>query len=319
MINYFKNLNWLKLAKIIAILIIVYLVFAFSICLFKYQTFKYNALDLAIFNQVFYNSSLGNLFNFTIHPTSYLGDHFTPIILLLLPFYALFKSPITLLFLQSLFLALAAIPLYLIAKKHLNPWQTLIVIIIYLFNPVLLNLNLFEFHLLALVPFFIFWTFYFYQNNQFKPFLALAILSLLIREDISFIIFMFGFVAILDKKKLKWILTPAILGVLYFFTALKIVAHYSAAQTYKFLVYYQWLGETPKEIFINFFLKPYLVLEHIFTLANLELILGFFLVFLFIPLYRPKYLMLALGMFMQIILGFASGELILRTHYGSIF
>ncbi len=318
MLNYFKNLNWLKLAKILTILIIAYLVISFGICLFKYQTFQYNGLDLAIFNQVFYNSSLGNLFQFTIHPTSYLGDHFTPLLFFLVPFYSLCKSPVTLLFLQSLFLGLTAIPLYLIAKKHLTPWQTLLIIGLYLFNPVTLNINLYEFHFLAFVPFFIAWTFYFYQNNQFKPFLVLIILSLLIREDVSFIIFMFGFIAILDKKRFKWILTPLFLSLIYFFTALKIIAHYSSAQTYKFFIYYQWLGENPKEIFINFFLKPHLVLEHIFYLGNLELILGFGLVFLFIPFYRPKYLLLCLGMFMQIILGLPSGELILRTHYGTI-
>ncbi len=319
MINYFQKLNWLKLAKILKILIIIYIIFIFSICLFKYLTFQYNGLDLAIFNQIFYNSSLGNLYQFTIHPTSYLGDHFALIIILLLPFYLIFKSPLNLLFLQTLFLALATIPLYLTAKKYLNPWQTLLIIILYLFNPVTLNINLFEFHLLALVPFFIFWAFYFYDQNKFKPFLLFCCLSLLIREDVSFIIFMFGIIALIDKKKIKWILTPVILATLYFFTALKIVAYFSAAKTYKFLIYYYWLGETPLDIFKNFFLKFPLVLQHIFTLANLELLLGFSLVFLFIPLCRPKYLLLSLGMFLQIILGFASGELILRTHYGSIF
>ncbi len=319
MLKYLQELNWLKLAKILKIVIIIYIIFVFSLCLFKYLTFQYNGLDLAIFNQVFYNSSLGNLYNFTIHPTSYLGDHFEIIIFLLIPFYSLFKSPITLLFLQTLFLALAAVPLYLIAKKYLNPWQTLLIIFLYLFNPVTLNINLFEFHALALVPFFIFWTFYFYDQNKFKTFLIFAVLSLFIREDVSFIIFMFGILAILDRKKIKWILTPVFLSVFYFFTALKIVAYFASSQSYKFLIYYQWLGETPLEIFKNFFLKFPLVLQHIFTLTNLELILGFFLVFLFIPLFRPKYLLLSLGMFAQIILGFASGELILRTHYGAIF
>ena len=319
MVSYLKNLNWENLAKILKILIISYIIFVFAICLFKYFTFQYNGLDLAIFNQVFYNSSLGNLYQFTIHPTSYLGDHFELIIFLLVPFYSLLKSPVSLLLLQTLFLAFASIPLYLIAKKHLNPWPTLFILFLYLFNPVTLNINLFEFHALALAPFFVFWTFYFYDQNKFPPFLAFAILSLLVREDVSFVIFMFGILALIDKKKIKWILAPIVLAPLYFFTALKIVSYFSASQSYKFLIYYQWLGQTPWEIFKNLFLKFPLVLEHVFNLANLELVLGFFLVFLFIPLCRPKYLLLALGAFLQIILGFASGELILRTHYGAIF
>jgi len=314
-----QQLNWLKLAKILLILIIVYLLFVLSICVFKYQTFSYNALDLAIYNQVFYNSSLGHLFQFTIHPTSYLGDHFEPLLLLLVPFYSLFKSPLTLIFFQTLLLALAAIPLFLIAKKYLSPWLTLLVIILYLFNPATLNINLFEFHLLALAPFFIFWTFYFYDQNKFWSFLASALACLLIREDVAFVIFMFGLVAILDKKKISWILTPLLGATAYFFLALKIIAYFSASSNYKFLVYYSWLGQNLQQIFINFFLKFPLVLQHILTLQNLEMILGFSLVFLFIPLYRPKYLLLSLGMFMQLLLGPATGELILRTHYGVIF
>ncbi|MFC1598440.1 DUF2079 domain-containing protein [Patescibacteria group bacterium] len=319
MIKYFQTLDWLKLAKLLKILIIVYIGLVFSICLFKYFTFNYTGLDLAIFNQVFYHSSLGNLFNFTIHPTSYLGDHFTPVLLFLLPVYFVFRSPLTLLFIQAIFLGLASIPLYLIAKKHLQPKQTLFILILYLFNPLTLNIALFEFHLLPLIPFFILWTFYFYITDKFKPFILLAILSLLIREDVSFIIFMFGIIALLDRKKTKWVLTPIIISCLYFFTALKIVGHFAAASTYKFLVYYQWLGDSVPDIILNFFPKFHLVLLHVFDLANFELVLGLLLVFIFIPLFRPKYLLLCLGMFMQIILGFASGELILRTHYSSIF
>ncbi|MBD3359419.1 MAG: DUF2079 domain-containing protein [Candidatus Buchananbacteria bacterium] len=319
MLNYLQNLTWPKLAKITIILVIIYIALVFGFCLFKYQTFNYNALDLAIFNQVFYNSSLGDLFEFTIHPTSYLGDHFTPIILLLLPFYSLLPHPLSLLFLQTFFIALATIPLFLIAKKHLSRLPTLLIIVLYLFNPATLNMNLYEFHLLAFLPFFIFWTFYFYQNNNFKAFLALAGLSLLIREDVAFVIFMFGLVAVLDKKKFKWILTPLILSSLYFFTALKISADFASSKDYKFLIYYQWLGNNLYEIFINFFLKFNLVLERVINIHFFELILGLFFIFLFLPIFRPKYLLLSLGMFMQIILARYSGESILQSHYAAIF
>ena len=316
--NY-KNLTWEKLNNLLVILILVYLILVFGICLFKYFTFNYNALDLAIYNQVFYNSSFGNLFIFTIHPTSYLGDHLELIIFLLLPFYTLFKSPVALLFLQTIFLAGAAVPLYLVAKKFLQPWPTLLVLALYLFNPVTWNINLFEFHILALAPFFLGWAFYFYQCNKFWRFLIFALLILSLREDLAFVIFMFGLLALLDKKKIQWIITPIILATVYFFTALKITAFFSSSQHYKFLGYYKWLGSTPWEIFINFFAKFPLVLNHVLTLANFEFILGFFLVFLFIPFFRPKYLLLAGGTFLQLILGPAGGELILRMHYGAVF
>ena len=68
--------------------IILYTLFFSAISIWKYDNFLYNGLDLAIFNQVFFNTTNGNLFGLTIHPHSYLGDHFAPLILLLAPLYS---------------------------------------------------------------------------------------------------------------------------------------------------------------------------------------------------------------------------------------
>jgi uncharacterized membrane protein len=320
MISYFTNLTWPKLAKITWLLIGFFIALTFSFCLFKYYTYSYNCLDLAIYNQVFFNSANGQLFNFTIHPTSYLGDHFEIIILFLIPFYSLFKSPLTLLLIQSCFLGFSAIPFYLIAKKHLTPLLGFLVICLYLFNATTLNIALFEFHILPLVIFFVLWAFYFYDQNKFWPFLAFCGISLLIREDVAFIIFMFGIIALLDRKKFKWIITPILLATGYFFVALKISAYFSGSQNYKFLFFYSWLGNSVQEIFINFFLKFPEVLNHIFSnITHLELILGLLVIMLFIPLYRPKYLLLGVPSLLEFLLGPNSGSLVIQSHYISLF
>ncbi len=317
--KWFKKLDWPKLAKITFGLIFIYIFIIFGICLYKYFNFLYNGLDLAIFNQVFYNSSFGRLFEFSIHPTSYLGDHFELIIFFLVPIYTIWRSPLNLLFIQACILGFTAIPLYLLAKKHLTPQLGLLVILLFLFNPLTFNIALYEFHILAFAPFFIAWTFYFYDQNKFWPFLAWCGLSLLVREDVAFVIFLFGLVALLDRKKLKWILTPSLLAASYFLIIMKLAALVSSMSSYKFLTYYYWLGKTPGEIFINFFAKFPLVFTHVVTVQNLELILGFFLVFLFIPVWRPKYLLLCLGNLLQLMLAsFATGATI-KGHYGAIY
>lgn len=320
MFAYFTNLTWPKLAKITWILIGVFIALTFSLCLFKYYAYAYNCIDLAIFNQVFFNSANGHLFHFTIHPTSYLGDHFEVFILFLLPFYGLFKSPIALLLIQTCFLGFSAIPLYFIAKKHLTPLLSLLVICLYLFNPATINIALFEFHILPLLIFFALWAFYFYDQNRFWPFLAFSLLALLIREDVAFIIFMFGIIALIDRKKIRWIITPLILATGYFFMALKISTYFSGSTNYKFLTYYSWLGNSLGEIFINFFLQFPEVLKHAFlNIAHLELILGLLLIMLFIPLYRPKYLLLALPVLLEFLLGPSSASVVLGSHYVSLF
>ena len=85
MIN--KTLKVLKNHNHWLVLLVTVFYFAFFsfTSFWKYYNFFYNALDLAIINQIFYNSTLGNFFASSIHPPSYLGDHFSPILILLLP------------------------------------------------------------------------------------------------------------------------------------------------------------------------------------------------------------------------------------------
>ena len=119
-----QKLNKISRPAILVILTVILYIGLFSLISgWKYFNFGYNAMDLAIINQVFYNSSLGNWLASSIHPPSYLGDHFTPIILILLPFYWLFKHPITLLILQTAALGASSWPIFLIAKTTRMNWQ----------------------------------------------------------------------------------------------------------------------------------------------------------------------------------------------------
>ena len=151
-INFLNKKAWV----ILLIACILFTIIFVSICAWKYQNFLYDGLDLAIYNQVFFNSSNGDLFDFTIHPHSYLGDHFEIFIIFILPFYFLFKSSITLLVLQVLFLALCAWPLGLIAKNIFKQnWAILLGGIWFLVSPFVQNITTFEFHLLPFALFII--------------------------------------------------------------------------------------------------------------------------------------------------------------------
>ena len=77
----------------------------------RHVTYHSFGPDLGIFDQVFWNTTQGRFFESTMslvqaQPHSYLADHFSPVYLLLLPFYALVPRPETLLVIQTLFLAL---------------------------------------------------------------------------------------------------------------------------------------------------------------------------------------------------------------------
>lgn len=317
--KYHYPLLWLMIG--------LYIITFSSICIYKYINFGYNGLDLAIFNQVFYNSAHGQLFVSSIHEPSYLGDHFKPIILLLLPFYLLYQSPITLLIIQTIFLGLAAWPLYLIAKKIFQkPQYYLLMPFAYLFNPFIHNINLYEFHLVPISIFLIFFAYYFYQKEKFYPFITFIILALMTREDVTLFIFCFALFILVDcyKKKKKilwsWVATLLILSIFWFLAALKIIASFNPGGNYKFLFYYSWLGNSIPEIIKNIFVHPLIIINHLLTYTNLEMILGFLTPFLFLPLLNPHYLILLIGNLAQIVIGGpGGGSLTWQTHYGTLF
>jgi len=299
------------------VLIIAYILIFTVFCFFKYKIYAYNGIDLAIYNQVFYNSSFGRLFNFTIHPHLYLGDHFEPFILILLPFYFLFRSPYTILFLQTLFIGLSAWPLYLIAKNKLGRNWALLISSVFLLNPFIQNANLFEFHLLPFAMFFLFFTFYFYQKGNFRLFLVFSFLALLIREDVSLVIFMFGFLALIEKKKLKWIIIPIIMAGVWFILSFQLISFFNPDNNYKFFAYYSWLGNTPNEIIKSIFTHPLLLLKHLLSFQNIILVFVFLIPFAFLPILALRYLVPALLIALQIFLsGFS--DLIFKTHYHSL-
>jgi len=128
---------FVKIPRWLTFSILFYIVFIFGAVALKYHFSLYNGLDLAIFNHTFWQTIHGNFFGSSINPPSYFGDHFAPFLILLIPFYWLIPHPLTLLFLQTLFLASSAIPLYLIAKRYLPSRWVILVTLSWLFNPFL--------------------------------------------------------------------------------------------------------------------------------------------------------------------------------------
>ncbi|XOU94202.1 MAG: DUF2079 domain-containing protein [Candidatus Kerfeldbacteria bacterium] len=304
--------------KITIGLVIGYIIFISLLLIAKYNAFGFTALDLGIYNQVFFNTTEGRLFEMSIHPHSYLGDHFELFILVLIPLYKIFASPITLLILQTIFIGLAAWPLYLIAKQKLSSSWSLMVILIFLFNPLILNLQFFEFHILPFAIFTLLFSFYFYYKNKFTPFLIFILISIIIREDVSLVIIMFGILAWIDKRDLKWILTPIIIGVSWFIMAMQLTGYFNQSGNYKFLSMYGWLGNSMSEMIKNIFTKPWILLKQIFSFNNILSVVGIFLPLAALPLLKPKYLIPSILVGGQLLLLSASSAIILKTHYTSL-
>ncbi len=309
-------------SRLLWLMIILYSLFFSAVSIWKYNHFLYNGLDLAIINNVFYNTLHGHWFWSSVQGHSYLGDHFTPILIFLLPFYALWQSPEILLILQSLFLALAAWPIYKVSQLVLKDKRLALgLALLWLINPLVHNANLFEFHFISLLPFLFFSLFYYYLKIKTHPhkklflcFYVLMLLCLIIREDVVFIILLFLILASLSNLKHKQTLRCLGYGWLialgWLVVSTLVIRRFSPSGFSPFAYYYHWLLSTD---FI-------FLLKHLLSWANLKMLIGFLLPFLFIPLIRPRWLWLALVPLGQIIFSaHGGGALVWKLHYGLLF
>lgn len=144
----------------LVILVVVYSVMFSFITLMRFYTFR-TYVDLGIFDQAFSSAFHGRLFYETpdllvIRSGSLLGTHFSLLLFLLLPLYMIVPRPETLLVVQTLFIALGALPIFLISRLLLKSQRlSLALTSAYLLSPAIQSMNMFDFHLEAFLPFFL--------------------------------------------------------------------------------------------------------------------------------------------------------------------
>lgn len=320
-LNFLKKLGSEKTVWVAAALYAVVFLILVS---WKYNHFYYDNLDLAIFNNVFYNTLHGNWFAASIHPPSYLGDHFSPLIILLLPFYAFAPRPETLLVFQTLIIAAIALPVYHVARLLVGAdkkWLACFIALLWLVNPSVHNMNFFEFELTPFAVFFLFWMVYGYLKENTYLFIGTSLLALAAREDVAFILFCMGLIAWVQKKKPFWIYYPLIASIGYAMLAFLIIQHFTPAGSYKFLIYYGWLGGTSVPgIAFSFMRHPLQVLTHLLDIKNIEFILGITFPFFFLVIVRSAFWLLLLPPALQIMLSAQGGSaMALNTHYAGFF
>ncbi|MFA5008199.1 MAG: DUF2079 domain-containing protein [Candidatus Omnitrophota bacterium] len=259
-------------------LIALYITFFSYLVFLKFQSYGYNDWDLASNSQVLWGLIHGSSYS-SLLGVNYFGHHTYFILFLLLPIYALFAHPLTLLLLKTLSLGLAVYPIYLIAKEELGEKTGLAIVFIYLFYPALGYLNLYEFQVPVFATLFLSWMLYFFKKGCFGRFVLFMVLSLLCQETISLIIILMGVYAFFAKKNKKWVLTPILLGAAWFLAMVKIVLPYFNKGNLFFLGLYSHMGNSISEIIKFIITSPVETAKLIFAKQKL-----IFLNQLFMPL-----------------------------------
>ena len=285
-------ISFVKENKLIIVLISSYfLIFATLSCL-RHYTFQTQTWDLAAFEQSFYNTIRGQFMFNNFESTSHFAVHFSPILLLLVPLYALWQSPYNLLIIQSLALALAALPLYLWTKKLINQKWAATIALLYLVYPSIHWINLFDFHAVPFAIPLIFSAFYFLEIDNKKMAILFLVLTALVEENMIVAVFFIGLYWFLTKNK-KFGAGIALASLLYFIVVAKLIMPAFGGGIVRLDRYAQF-GSTASEIIINVISKPSLTLTTILTGSKGLYLIKILLPVMFLPLFAGASLILLL-------------------------
>jgi uncharacterized membrane protein len=236
----------------------------------RHGRFNSTGYDLAIHEQILWNTLNGRFFATSLEVDNSFADHFRPLILILLPFYALFTSPQTLLIAQVAALGSAAVPLYLIAGEKLRSKRVaLAIVFMYLIYPTIGFVARFDFHMEAIVVPLFFMAFYSLEKEKWLWTTFWLGMTLLCKENMGIVVAGFGLYASIMKGKWRlgalWFLMGSGMFVFTSFWLLPTIR----GESLDAMSRYAWLGNTVPEMIATIFTQPEEIWEHLISTKRL--------------------------------------------------
>ncbi|MCM8781765.1 MAG: DUF2079 domain-containing protein [Candidatus Omnitrophica bacterium] len=296
------------------LLLSLYILFFGFVSTSKYESFSYNDFDLAVHAQTLYNILHGSISS-SILGVPFLGNHLNLILFLIAPIYAIFRSPVILLLLQTIALGLSGYPIYLIAKEELPKRFSVLVLFSYLFYPCIGYVNLYEFHPTVFATFFISMLLYFMYKDRLRAFFVFVILALLCQENIPLVILPLGLYLLIIKKSFKWWFPTIVIGGIWFWLAAYKLIPLFGKGTIKFIGIYGYLGNNMAEILKNILTHPIQIISIVLRKDNLIYLGQIFGPVLFLPILSPLNFLGALPTLLQHLLSLRETEHTIFYHY----
>lgn len=236
----------------------------------RHNAFNSKAYDLGLHAQVIWNTGHNRLFASSVEVDNYLGDHVSPIILLLAPLYRLWPDPRNLLIVQAVALAAGALPLAWLTRRLLLPHGpggahllALLLALAYLAAPALGFTNRFEFHEEVLAVPLLLLAFWWLENERPWPMSAALLLATLCKEDVGLTVAAFGLWAAWRKPQLRAFgLAWLAIGLAWSLLALLVIIPAFRGAPADTLDRYAWLGRTPSAALTTLVTQPDQVLSH---------------------------------------------------------
>ncbi|HST25301.1 MAG TPA: DUF2079 domain-containing protein [Gaiellaceae bacterium] len=238
------------------------------------RAFNTGRFDLGNMTQAVWATAHGHFLevtNLAGEQTSRLGSHFDPILAALAPLWLLWPSPDMLMAVQALAVALGALPVFWLARKHLDSEHAALgFALAYLLYPATEWLTLNEFHPVAFATPLLLYAFWFLDEDRLWPFAVFAALAICCKEEIGLVVAGFGIWYVVSRK--RWRAGGAVVaaGVAASAIAVEVVVPHFSGSTSAFYSRYSEVGGTPGGIVRTLFTHPGTVLGQAFSRGDLD-------------------------------------------------
>ena len=278
----------LRPRRVVAVGVVAYAVVFSFITLTRHWTFLTHALDLGYYVQLLWNLSGGRGARVSLPEMHAWGDHLSPILYPLVPLFWVAPGPEALLVLQSAWLALGAVAVFLLARQRLGDERPAAAFaVLYLVNPSLHGINVRDFHAAALAIPLLLAALYLAEAARWVPFAAAGLLVLACREDAALPVIGIGaWLALRHRRWLAGAVTSAGAAAVLAVDVVWVIPHFRG-EAYSHLWRYQHLGRSLGDIAAAIVLRPLYVLGQILTLDRLTYLGALLAPLAFLPLVAP--------------------------------
>ena len=249
----------------------------------RHRTYHSLGFDLGLFDQVVWNTSQGRPFETTMSqalpiPHSFLGDHFSPALALVVPFYLAYPHPETLVVLQTLGLALGAWPVFLLARLKLPAGHPLVWVLVYFLSVPLAYVNLFDFHEVALSVAPLGFALYFLERGRGGWCLVFLAAAVLIKEEMALVAVGFGAYLLLGKR--DWKLGAGLVagGLAVFLVMIDaVIPYFAGGRAYPYIgERYAEVGGSPLGVAKTLATNPLRIVRAVLQAKKLEFVVAVF-------------------------------------------
>jgi uncharacterized membrane protein len=290
-----------------------------ALSVLRHESFETGRFDLGNMAQAVWSTAHGHFLRVTnLHgeQTSRLAAHFDPLLAAFAPLWWLWPSPSLLLTTQAILVALGALPVYWLARKHLgSETAALGFALAYLLYPATQWLTLNEFHAVALACPFLLFAIWYLDEDRLLPFAVFAGLAVLTKEEIPLVVAGLGIWYGISRRRWLAGAAIAILGLgLAAFAVEVVVPHFHGASSH-FYGRYNTVGGSASGIVKTAFTHPGRLWSTAFDHRGSHYLLHLLLPLAALPLLAPLMLVAVVPELVLNLLSSAETQTSIHYHY----